>query len=70
VQIIKDEYASESSAQLTKQEAELLFQLDHPNVIKVKHLVQFEGKLYLAMELVTGGSLQKLIKTRGKMSDS
>jgi len=42
--------------------------MDHPNVIKVKHLVQFEGKLYLAMELVQGGSLQSLIKSRGKMS--
>jgi len=67
---LKEEYSTETSSELTKQEAELLSQLNHPNVIKVKHLLQFDGKLYLAMELVLGGSLQSLITKRGKMSDS
>ena len=39
------------------QEAEVLYNLDHPNIVKVKHLVKFEDRLYMAMDLITGGSL-------------
>ena len=44
------------------QEAEVLSNLDHPNIVKVKHLIQFEGKLYMAMDLMRGGTLQSLLK--------
>jgi serine/threonine protein kinase len=39
VKIIKDERTTTNVIQLVKQEAELLNRLDHPNVVKVKHLI-------------------------------
>ena len=39
VKIIKDERTTSNVIQLVKQEAELLNRLDHPNVVKVKHLI-------------------------------
>ncbi len=54
-----------------KQEAELLNRLDHPNVVKVKHLIQLNGKFYMGMDYSPGGCLQTYIKqTRTtKLSD-
>ena len=38
--------------------------LDHPNIIKIKHLIQLNGILYTAMELLQGGTLQDYLKKR------
>ena len=46
------------------QEAKLLFELDHPNIIKVYHLIQICDKLYMGMEIVKYGTLQKLISDK------
>lgn len=35
-----------------KSEAKLLSQLDHENIVKVKHLIQMKGKLYMGMEYI------------------
>lgn len=37
---------------LAKSEAQLLSQLDHKNIVKVKHLIQLKGKLYMGMEYI------------------
>jgi serine/threonine protein kinase len=56
---------------LVKQEAELLNRLDHPNVIKVKHLIQLNGRYYMGMEYSAGGCLKNYIKSRtGILSDN
>lgn len=49
---------------LAKQEAELLNQLDHENIVKVKHLIQLRGKLYMGMEYVGYGQLFHLIQKK------
>ena len=70
VKIIKDERTTSNVIQLVKQEAELLNRLDHPNVVKVKHLIQLNGKFYMGMDYSPGGSLQAYIKTTAaKLSD-
>src|SRR5689334_21844615 len=50
-------------------EAKLSAQLDHPNIVKIVELGQVEREYFMAMELITGASLMKLMKaghTAGK----
>ena len=61
VKVIKPEYNHEKGIELIHQEAELLDQLNHRNIIKLKHLIQLDNKLYLGMELARGGSLKSYL---------
>ncbi|MFT3820368.1 MAG: serine/threonine-protein kinase [Rubrivivax sp.] len=45
-------------------EAKLLLQIDHPNLVKVHELWQERGTAYLAMDLYTGRNLQDTMSTR------
>jgi len=47
----------ERMLELTIQEAEILNKLDHPNILKVKHLIKLNNKLYMGMECLSGGRL-------------
>lgn len=47
-----------SGAQSLFDEAKVLAQLDHPNVVKVHDVGNDEGVLFIAMELVRGGTLK------------
>src|SRR5262245_1350841 len=52
------------------QEARAAAALDHPNIIRVYSYDQWQGYLYMVMELVTGGSLrdyQKHLYENGKI---
>lgn len=64
VKILKSEKETQYVISLVKQEAELLNKLNHPNIVKVKHLIQLNGKFYMGMDLLAGGSLHALIKER------
>lgn len=44
-------------------EAELLRQLNHPNIVKVLATVQEANEYYIVMEYIAGGSLQDRLKT-------
>ena len=57
VKILKVEQESKLMVDLTKQEAKLLNSLDHPNVVKVKHLIKLNGRFYMGMDYLPGGSL-------------
>lgn len=41
--------------------------LDHPNIVQVYDADEAEGRQYIAMELVEGGSLSELIKNRNTL---
>ena len=48
----------ENSSQINEiaiQEAKFLNQLDHPNIVKVKHLIQLNNQVYIGMEYVKCG---------------
>ncbi len=48
----------------SRAEAETLGQLRHPNIVQIFEIVEHDGGLYLILELVEGGSLEK--RLRGK----
>jgi serine/threonine protein kinase len=46
-------------------EVKILSRIDHPNIVKLYEMYEFEGKIYLVMELVTGGELFDQIVGKG-----
>src|ERR1051326_5513681 len=46
------------------QEAQLMSQLDHPNIVKVVDFNQVGGLVYMVMELLIGNSLKSEIRLR------
>ena len=58
VKIAKAAYENDKGRELAHLEAELLYQLYHPNIVKVKHLIKVNGKLFMGMEHVKCGSIR------------
>ena len=50
-----------------KQEARIAAKLDHPNLVPVHDFGQIDGKYYLSMGYMPGGSLKDLLKREGKL---
>lgn len=62
LKVLKDElYIDENYRKRFKQEAAIIDQLDHPNIVKVIERGQFEQKLFIAMELLRGQTLSTKI---------
>ena len=49
-------------------EAQLAAQLDHPNIVRVYSVGEYQGTPYLEMELVEGHTLAELIKQKGRFT--
>ena len=50
-----------------QREAEVLKQLNHPNIVRFFVVSEFEGAPYYAMEFVEGEALDRLLERRGKL---
>ncbi len=50
-----------------QREAEVLQQLNHPNIVRFYVVSEFEGAPYYAMEFVEGEPLDSLLERRGKL---
>jgi hypothetical protein len=50
-----------------RQEARLLARLVHPNIVQVYDLIEQDRRLWIAMELVDGGTLADAIERAGRM---
>jgi serine/threonine protein kinase len=50
-----------------EQEAHATAQLDHPRIATIYELGQLEGRLYIAIQLLAGGTLADRIKQRGPL---
>ncbi|EGG23482.1 myosin light chain kinase [Cavenderia fasciculata] len=53
-----------------KMEVDILKRVQHPNIIALKELFDTPGKLYLVMELVTGGELFDKIVEKGSYTEA
>ncbi len=50
-----------------KREAQSAASLNHPNIVQVYAIDEFEGQHYFAMEYVQGTSIQQMIKSQGSL---
>jgi serine/threonine protein kinase len=64
VKILKPEVATHSPEQVERfrREAEAVYQLDHPNIVKVFGAFVYEGVYCIVMEYMGGGSLRAMLK--------
>jgi len=66
---IIDKKAMGAKQDMMMREVDILKQVKHPNIIKLKELFESPQKLYLVMELVTGGELFDKIVEKGSYSE-
>ncbi len=65
VKVIHDEYASDPEVIARfKREGSLISQARHPNIVEVIELAQFDGRWFLAMELLEGMNLADDLEMR------
>ena len=57
----------ESFVERFKREAQSAASLNHPNIVQVYAIDEFEGQHYFAMEYVQGTSIQQMIKSQGSL---
>ncbi len=68
LKILKPEYCSDPEI-LERFRREILLARDigHPNILKVYHMGEHEGRMYLSMKLIDGPTLASLIRLRGAL---
>jgi len=57
----------ESFVERFKREAQSAASLNHPNIVQVYAIDEFDGQHYFAMEYVQGTSIQQMIKAKGPL---
>ncbi len=68
VKVLKDElFDDEINRKRFKQEAAIIDQLDHPNIVKVYERGQSQHAMFIAMELLEGITLTEKIETDGSI---
>ena len=61
--------ADEGFAKRFLREATTMAAVTHPNVVAIHDAGEADGFLYMALELVLGGDLNRLLKTRGRLEE-
>ncbi len=60
----------QARARQFEKEAEITARISHPNVVRVFTAGRDQGHFYIAMELVSGGSLEGVLRDKGRMKES
>ncbi len=70
IKVLKAERVAEDRQYLKRfrDEAELLRQLDHPNIVRILDTITEDGDEYIVMEYVQGGSLQEILTSDKPLS--
>nr|XP_043611373.1 CBL-interacting serine/threonine-protein kinase 7-like [Erigeron canadensis] len=68
--IEKPVIANPSMEQLLVREVAAMRRLDHPNILKLHEVMATKTKIYLVMELATGGELFTQLARRGRMKEN
>ena len=53
-----DQMAIQNEVEILSQVLSFLTQIDHPNIVKIMEVFDEKNKLYIVMELMTGGEVQ------------
>jgi calcium/calmodulin-dependent protein kinase I len=64
VKVIKKSELKSNRLEGLRQEAIVLSQLHHPNVVKFKHVKESQSRIFIAMELIKGGTLENIIRKK------
>jgi ligand-binding sensor domain-containing protein/tRNA A-37 threonylcarbamoyl transferase component Bud32 len=68
VKVLRDDlFNDESSVKRFKQEAAIIDQLDHPNIIRIIERGQAKNNLFIAMEFLQGKTLSQKIQEKKKL---
>ncbi|MFV2119301.1 serine/threonine-protein kinase [Streptomyces sp. Act-28] len=67
VKLLLTQESDPTAVQRFRLEARTAGRLNHPGVVSVLDFGEHEGRLFLVMELVEGGSLARLLKERGPL---
>ncbi len=71
LKILNQRYSRDATrVEQFRQEALITANVNHPNVIKLYSVGYDQGYFYIAMELVTGGSLEQRIRKEGRLKES
>lgn len=69
LKIMREElFADEVSQRRFKQEAAIIDQLEHPNIVRIIERGQHKRSMFIAMELLVGTTLADRIQDKGKLS--
>lgn len=69
IKVMREEFfADEIQLKRFKQEASIVDQLVHPNIVKIIERGETDGGLYIAMELLQGPTLAQIIQEEDKIS--
>lgn len=69
IKVLREEYfTDEIHKKRFKQEASIIDQLVHPNIVRVIERGESDGNLYIAMELLQGPTLAQVIQEEQKMA--
>ncbi len=67
IKVIRPEVVAPASVSRFRREAELLRELDHPNVVRCVASGETDEYIYLALEFLDGGSLDRQLKRRERL---
>jgi len=70
VKIIKKTKLKEEDLQIIHQEVEIMNKIKHPNCVALEEIFETNKKLYLVMEVLTGGELFDRIVAKGSYSEA
>src|SRR5262245_19097523 len=71
IKFVTPELASDNGfRERFERETELAMSLEHPNVVPIHDAGDVDGRLYLAMRLVAGTDLRKLLRDEGELEPS
>lgn len=67
VKVLREEYFNDAAYKKRfRNEAVIIEQLDHPNIVKIIERGEHDGNLYIAMELLEGQTLSEFMNKKGK----
>jgi serine/threonine protein kinase len=71
LKILNRHYSKDSVRMASfEREAQLTAAVTHPNVVKLYSVGRDQGNFYIAMELVSGGSMEKRIEDKGRLTEA
>ena len=70
LKILNENYsADESRISRFEQEARVMAQVQHPNIVKIYGVGRAQGFFYIAMEIIEGGDMESALTQSGKISE-